>query len=378
MNVKLRSMGSVGTLALVAALGLSACGSDNPTAADDPTADGTTAAETSGTAGEARSGTIQASGASAQEAAMVAWAAGYAQIQPGVTVNYDSIGSGGGRKNLLDGATVLAGSDSFLKPEEVEASYEICGEGGAINLPVYISPIAVAFNLEGVDEINLSPETLAKIFKREITAWDDAAIADDNPGVELPATPITAVNRADESGTTQNFTEYLAAVAPAVWTYETSNAWPVDGGEAAPQTSGVVSVVQATDGAIGYADASAVGQLATAKIGVGDEFVAYSPEAAAKVVDASEPADTGVEGDLAIELARDTTESGAYPIVLVSYQIVCTGYDDENTVELIKDFVSFVASEDGQTQAAEAAGSAPISADLRDQIIASLELITTK
>src|SRR5690606_21065212 len=121
--------------------------------------------------------------------------------------NYDSIGSGGGRKNLLDGATVLAGSDSYLKPEEIEASYEICGEGGAINLPVYISPIAVPFNLEGIDELNLSPDTLARIFLREITSWDDAAIAGDNPGVELPATPITAVNRADESGTTQNFTE---------------------------------------------------------------------------------------------------------------------------------------------------------------------------
>lgn len=376
MNVKLRSMGPIGTLALVAALGLSACGSDDPTATDDPTAEGTSAAGSA--TGVALTGTIQASGASAQEAAMVAWAAGYAEVQPGVTVNYDSIGSGGGRKNLLDGATVLAGSDSYLKPEEIEMSREICGPGGAINLPVYISPIAVPFNLEGVDELNLAPETLARIFKREITSWDDPAIAEDNPDVELPATPITAVNRADESGTTQNFVEYLAAVAPDVWTYETNNTWPVEGGEAAPQTSGVISVVQSTDGAIGYADASAAGQLATAKIGVGDEFVAYSPEAAAKVVDASEPADTGVEGDLAIEIARDTTESGAYPIVLVSYQIVCTAYDDENTVELVKDFVSFVASEEGQGQAAEAAGSAPISAELRDQISASLDLVTTK
>lgn len=309
---------------------------------------------------------------------MVAWAAGYAELQPGVTVNYDSIGSGGGRKNLLDGATVLAGSDSYLKPEEIEASYEICGEGGAINLPVYISPIAVPFNLEGIDELNLSPDTLARIFLREITSWDDAAIAGDNPGVELPATPITAVNRADESGTTQNFTEYLAAAAPDVWTFETSNAWPVDGGEAAPQTSGVISVVQSTDGAIGYADASAIGQLSTARIGVGDEFVAYSPEAAAKVVDASERADTGVEGDLAIELARDTTESGAYPIVLISYQIICTAYDDANTVDLIKDFVSYVASEEGQAAAADAAGSAPISDTLREDILSSLELITVK
>lgn len=309
---------------------------------------------------------------------MVAWAAGYAALQPDVTVNYDSIGSGGGRTNLLDGATVLAGSDSYLEPDEIEASFQTCGEGGALNLPVYISPIAVAFNLAGVDELNLSPETLAKIFTREITSWDDPAIAQDNPDVDLPATTITAVNRADDSGTTQNFAEYLAAVAPEVWTFEPTNTWPVHGGEAAPQTSGVISVVQSTDGTIGYADASAVGRLATARIGVGDEFVAYSPEAAAKVVDASERADTGVEGDLAIELDRDTTESGAYPIVLISYQIICTGYDDANTVDLVTDFVSFVASEEGQAQAAEAAGAAPISAALRERITASLELVTTR
>lgn len=391
--MKLRSAGSLGTLALVAALSLSACGSDDPTQTTTPAGGDETAAETTDEATDAEttddegtdaaaggdlSGTIQASGASAQEAAMVAWAAGYAEIQPDVTVNYDSIGSGGGRKNLLDGATVLAGSDSYLKAEEIEQSFEVCGEGGAINLPVYISPIAVPFNLEGVDELNLSPSTLANIFNRTITSWDDPAIAADNEGVDLPSTPITAVNRSDDSGTTQNFVEYLVAVAPDEFDYEPSNTWPVDGGEAAAQTSGVIQVVQATDGAIGYADASAVGQLATANIGVGEEFVAYSPEAAARVVDASDFADTGVEGDLAIDLARDTTESGAYPIVLVSYQIVCTGYDDENTVNLVKDFVTYVASEEGQAASADAAGSAPISADLRDQINSSLELISTK
>ncbi|MDO5502699.1 MAG: phosphate ABC transporter substrate-binding protein PstS [Actinomycetia bacterium] len=389
--MKLRSAGSLGTLALVAALGLSACGSDSPTTPETPTGAETTPSDTTdeatdeatdegtdeGAAGDL-SGTLQASGASAQQAAMIAWAAGYAERQPGVTVNYDSVGSGTGRSNLLQGATVLAGSDSYLKPEEIESSYEVCGEGGAINLPVYISPIAVPFNLEGVDELNLSPTTLANIFNRSITSWDDPAIAADNEGVDLPSTPITAVNRSDDSGTTQNFVEYLKAVAPNEFDYEASNTWPVDGGEAAAQTSGVISVVQATDGAIGYADASAVGTLATANIGVGEEFVAYSPEAAARVVDASEFADTGVEGDLAIDLARDTTESGAYPIVLVSYQIVCTGYDDENTVNMIKDFVTYVASEEGQATSAENAGSAPISAELRDQINESLELITTK
>ena len=120
-----------------------------------------------------------------------------------------------------------------------------------------------------------------------------------------------------------------------------------------------------------------MGTLSSAKIGVGDEFVAFSPEAAAKVVDASKPAETGVEGDLALELARDTTESGAYPIVLVSYHIVCSSYSDPAKAELVKDFVGYVVSEAGQKASAEAAGSAPISADLRTKAEASLALITS-
>ena len=155
--------------------------------------------------------------------------------------------------------------------------------------------------------------------------------------------------------------------------HEAGKSWPVSGGEAAAQTTGVIEVVGSTNGAIGYADASAVGSLKSAKIGVGDEFVAFSPEAAAKVVDASDLSPSDVNGDLALDLARDTTESGAYPIVLVTYHIVCHTYPDAKTADLVKDFVGYVVSEDGQSAAAEAAGSAPISSDLRTKAQASLE-----
>lgn len=138
----------------------------------------------------------------------------------------------------------------------------------------------------------------------------------------------------------------------------------------------MIQVVSGTEGAIGYADASAVGDLGTASIGVGEEFVEYSAEAAAKVVDASEPVDTGVEGDLALDIARDTTESGSYPIVLVSYHIVCSEYSEAATADLVTDFVGYVVSEDGQQAAAEAAGSAPISDQLRGQVQSSLEMVS--
>ncbi|MGB7820011.1 MAG: phosphate ABC transporter substrate-binding protein PstS [Ornithinibacter sp.] len=365
--MKLHRIGLTASIA-VASLALVACGNDNPTGTE------TTASSDAGS-GESLSGTLKGSGSSAQESAMTAWIAGYQGVQPDVTVQYDSVGSGAGRENLLAGAVDFAGSDAALNEEERAQVTEVCGPDGAMNIPVYISPVAIPYNVEGVDELNLKPATLAQIFDLKITNWNDPAIAADNPGATLPDLKITAVNRSDESGTTENFMEYLSAAAPDAWTYEADKAWPVSGGEAAAQTTGVIDVVGSTNGAIGYADASAVGTLDSAKIGVGEEFVAFSPEAAAKVVDASEPSASDVNGDLALDLARDTTESGAYPIVLVSYHIVCHNYADQETADLVKDFVGYVVSEEGQTAAAEAAGSAPISADLRTKAEASLDLV---
>ncbi len=372
--MKLHRFGSTVALAAVASLTLAACGEDNPTGSAGPT-EGGSAAEGEGAA-EQLSGTLGGAGASSQTAAMTAWQAGYQDLQPEVTVNYDPVGSGAGREQFLAGAVPFAGSDAYLDDQEMEAAVEVCGPDGAINLPVYISPIAIPFNLEGVDTLDLAPDVLAAIFDQEITTWDDPAIAADNPDADLPGTEITVVNRSDDSGTTENFLEYLSAAAPDAWPHEPDDAWPVDGGEAANGTSGVIEVVSTTDGAIGYADASATGQLSTAAIGVGPEFVEFSEEAAAAVVDASEPTEGRGESDLAIELARDTTESGTYPIVLVSYHVACMDYEDASQGELVKSFLSYVVSSEGQSAANEAAGSAPISEDLRGRAQDAIDAIT--
>ncbi|MGB3762017.1 MAG: phosphate ABC transporter substrate-binding protein PstS [Ornithinimicrobium sp.] len=370
--MKLHRFGTTLALAMAASLTLAACGDDTPTATDsgDDVDSGSETAE-----GGDLTGSLTASGASSQNSAMTAWIAGYQSVQPGVTVTYDAIGSGGGRENLLAGAVDFAGSDAYLDETEAEDVKEVCGDGGALNIPVYISPVAIPYNLPGVDTLNLKPDVLAQIFDQKITTWNDPAIAADNPDAELPDTDITVVNRSDESGTTENFMEYLSAAAPDSWSYEADKVWPVGGGEAAAQTTGVIQVVGSTEGAIGYSDASAIGDLSTAAIGVGDEFTEYSAEGAAKVVDASEPADTGIEGDLALDLARDTTESGAYPIVLVSYHVVCSEYADAAKADLVKDFVGYVISEEGQQAAADAAGSAPISEDLRGKAEESLSMV---
>lgn len=347
-------------------LALAACGgSDDET----PAGGGTAAAD------EALSGRLAGAGSSAQEAAMQGWIAGFQTENEDVTVNYDPVGSSGGREQFLSGGVPFAGSDAALDEEELAQAEERCGEAGLVEVPLYISPIAVAFNLPGIETLNLAPQTIAGIFTQQITQWDAPEIAADNPDADLPSTAITPVNRADGSGTTENFTEYLAAVAPDVWTEEPSDEWPVSGGEAAQGTSGVIQTIQGAEGAIGYADASQVGELGTVAVGVGEEFVEYSPEAAAAVVENSPRAEGRPEGSLALELARDTTESGNYPIVLVSYQLACKTYEDAAQGELVRGFLEYAASEDGQTAAAESAGSAPISETLRSDALAQIEQI---
>lgn len=164
-------------------------------------------------------------------------------------------------------------------------------------------------------------------------------------------------------------------MAPEAWPHEASGEWPLKGGQSAQGTSGVVQTVQGGQGTIGYADASQAGQLGTAEIKVGETFVEPSAEAAAKIVDESERMAGGPEHDLAYELKRDTTAEGTYPIVLVSYIIVCQEYGDATQGELVKAFIGYIASEDGQQVAGKAAGSAPISDTLRTEVDAAIESI---
>jgi phosphate transport system substrate-binding protein len=325
------------------------------------------------------SGQVAGAGSTAQEAAQEAWTAEFENENSGVTISYDAVGSGGGREQFIAGGVAFAGSDAALEEEEGELSKALdrCKPGQLIEIPAYVSPIAIVYNLEGVESLRLSPETLAKIFNQEITSWSDKAIAADNPGVELPDTRITPVNRSDESGTTENFTDYLSQVVPSVWTYEVSGDWPVKGGEAAQGTSGVVEAVSAGDGAIGYADASQAGELGVATIEVGGEFVEPSAEAAAKILEESPEDKSIAKGPymFPFELDRKTESQGTYPIVLVSYLIACTEYGSASEAEIVKGYLEYAISPEGQEVAAENAGSAPLAASLTKKIEPAVEAI---
>jgi phosphate transport system substrate-binding protein len=329
-------------------------------------------------AGAELSGTLAGGGASTQQAAMGAWAVGFQGENPAVTIEYDPIGSGGGRENFISGAFPFAGSDAYLTDDEGELSdaTERCGGEVPIQVPSYISPIAVAYNLPGVDELRLSPQALAGIMAGKITSWDDPAIDKTNPDVDLPAERINTVHRSDESGTTENFTDYLTTVAPDAWDAGVVETWPTEyGGEGAKGTSGVVQTVENSEFSVGYADASQTAELGQAMIGVGEEFVAPSAEAAAKILEASPEAENASDTAVIYDLDFATEESGTYPIVLTSYLMACQSYDDAAEGELVQAFMEYVISDQGQGQAAAEAGSAPLSQTVQLKSLSIIENI---
>lgn len=329
-----------------------------------------------GTGGPALSGTLTGKGASSMKAAQDAWRAAFQTANNGVTVNYSPDGSGAGREAFVGGAVQFAGSDRPFKDEEMGAGkFKTCAtDSNALNLPVYISPIAVLYQVEGVKDLQLDAATLAGIFAGKITTWNDPTIAALNPGAQLPAAAITPVHRADDSGTTENFTEYLHQAAPTVWTEDPDGVWPASfKGEAAQGTAGVVAAVKGGRNTIGYADESQAGELSIAKVKVGEEYLGPTAEAAAAIVDKSEKVAGRGEHDYALKLNR--TAAGAYPIVLVSYALVCEKYPDAGQAALVKSYVGFIASDQGQKVSAEQAGSAPLSAEMATKVKAAIESI---
>jgi phosphate transport system substrate-binding protein len=345
------------------ALALTACGSDSDSGS--ASADGGSGGDVS-----SLSGTLNGGGSSAQQSAQAAWTSGFQGQASGVTVNYDPVGSGTGRTNFISKAYDFAGSDSALSDDdsagtsEVDQAKQRCGGQAAIEVPVYVSPIAVIFNVSGVDDLQLDSPTIAKIFQGEITTWNDPAIAALNDGVDLPSTVITPVHRSDDSGTTANFTDWLSKTSDGAWTAAPDDTWPNSSGEKAEGTSGVVSAVKGGDGTIGYADESQASGLGIAAIKVGDSFNKPSAEGAAAVLAASPAAEGRDANDMAISIDRTLTDAGAYPLLLASYAIACPTYDDANTAALVKGYLSYMVSDEGQQAAATQAGSAPLDADL--------------
>ncbi|MEU3777472.1 phosphate ABC transporter substrate-binding protein PstS [Streptomyces sp. NPDC032472] len=359
---------ALGALVVSSALVLTACGSDDNTNTGGNASGKPSAAAAGDVKCDDAKGKLLASGSSAQKNAVDLWVKNYMAACSGVEVNYKSSSSGEGIVAFNQGTVGFAGSDSALKPEQVEESKKICTGGQGINLPMVGGPIAIGFNVAGVDKLTLDAPTLANIFNDKIKKWDDEAIKKLNPGVNLPGTAIQAFHRSEDSGTTENLGKYLKAAASDAWTYEPAKKWPAPGGQGASGSAGVASQVKAVDGAIGYFELSyaSAQNIKTVDINTGAAApVKASADSASKAIAAAKIAGTG--SDLALKLDYTTKAEGAYPIVLVTYEVVCDKGNKAETLPTVKSFLGYTASDAGQKVLSDN-GYAPIPAEINTKV----------
>jgi phosphate transport system substrate-binding protein len=357
-------------LAALATLSLTGCGSD-PTSASEPAGPEAGSSNASGLACPV--GKLSAEGSSAQANAITEVIVNYnAECGDQATIEYNPTGSGAGIKSFYNGLVDFAGSDSVLKSEEkdgvIEAdkAKERCQNNPAWNLPMVVGPIAFAYNIEGIDKLVLDAEVLAEIFKGDIKTWSDPKIAKLNSGAELPSANITVFFRSDESGTTENTAKFLSKAGNGAWTDEPSKAW-TGTGEGKNKSSGVAEATANTKNSISYMEWSYAkdNNLSMAQLDSGNGAVELTGESVGKAV--AEAKVKGSGNDLSLDLKYSGTASGAYPALLVTYEIVCSkGLAPEKTA-IVKDLLTFFSSPDEQSKLEEL-GYAPLPSDLQSKV----------
>jgi len=343
--VKLKQHGAALSLVAACAVLLSACGSDDNTASGGQggaPASGASSASDVQCGGKA---TLKASGSTAQSNAMKRFVTAYQGACSGKSLDYNGNGSGAGITEFLGKQTDFAGSDSPLSAEkgEVEKAKARCDGAEAWNLPVVFGPIAVSYNLKGVDKLVLDGSTLGKIFNGSITSWDDPAIKALNPGASLPSTKTTVVYRSDESGTTDNFQKYLQSASDGSWTKGASKTFAGGVGEGAKGNDGTAAAVKSTEGSITYNEWAFAKQqnlqMAAVKTSAGGDAVQISTESVGKTIAGAKV--KGAGNDLVLDTSSfyKPTQAGAYPIVLATYEVVCSKYADADTGKAVKAFL---------------------------------------
>ncbi|WP_420108110.1 phosphate ABC transporter substrate-binding protein PstS [Mycolicibacter arupensis] len=336
--MKLNGFGTTLSIMAAGALVLSGCGSDkNSDTAEKSTSDSAT---TNGNCGGAD--TLKASGSTAQQNAMARFVKVFIDECSDQNVNYTANGSGAGVREFVGGQTDFAGSDVPLDSDDYAAAQQRC-ESPALNLPVVFGPIAITYNLAGVDTLNLDGPTAAKIFNGTITSWDDAAIKSLNPEATLPSQEIHVVFRSDESGTTDNFQKYLDAASGGAWGKGAGKTFNGGVGEGAKGNDGTAGAIAATEGAITYNEWSfaQAKKLSTAQVitSAGPEPVAISTESVGKTIAGATIKGQG--NDLVLDTASfyQPTQSGSYPIVLATYEVVCSKYPDAEVGTAVRLFL---------------------------------------
>ncbi|NHN55499.1 phosphate ABC transporter substrate-binding protein PstS [Calidifontibacter sp. DB0510] len=380
--MKITRISRASGVALVAALALAGCGSstNSDSSSSNPAAGGSSSGSDSGSgsgsgsggAADCFTGNLKAEGSTAQQNAIQQASSSYSQKCSGAKISYNGTGSGAGITAFTNKQVDFAGSDSALKKDkgEPEKAKQACGSE-AWNLPMVTGPIAVAFNVKGVDKLNLTNELIAKIFSGKITKWNDPAIAKENSGVTLPATNISVFFRSDSSGTTDNFTKFMNTTDPTDWPEKNSKTWTGKTGQGKAKSAGVAQAVSGTDGGIGYVEWSYAIQnnLKVSKL----NGIDLTADSVGKAVEAATQSGTG--NDLALKLDYKTKAQGAYPLILVTYEIVCSKYSDPTKAKNVKAFLSYMASPEFQGTLTKI-GSAPLPQSIQQKVATAVNAIS--
>jgi phosphate transport system substrate-binding protein len=366
-----RALTAVVLTMVVSGEALTGCGSDNNGRGASTAAD----SGATGTAGCAGKNGLTAEGSTAQQNAMALFNQVWGLYCPGKSVSYNPTGSGAGREQFIAGHVDFAGADSPLVADQIGPAAKRCDGNPAWDLPLVFGPVALVYNLPGTLGLVLSSDALARIFSGRITTWNDPILAALNPGVALPDTKIVPIYRSDSSGTTDNVQKYLTAAAPQSWTRGIGTEFQGGVGEGATKSGGVIQAVRATLGGIGYVEKGFADQagLPYARIETGNGVVSLSNETASNAINAARFADDSNDLVLDLNPMYDTKDPRAYPLVLATYEIVCSKGYDPDTSRAIKSFIT-VAANSGQA-GLSSAGYVPLPDKVKERLVTAIDAL---
>ncbi|ARG63013.1 MULTISPECIES: phosphate ABC transporter substrate-binding protein PstS [Mycobacterium] len=360
-------------VAVITACGgiLTACGSDQNLGGSSANGSGAPLAKADCSGRDA----LTAEGSTAQQNAMALFNQVWGRACPGKKVSYNPTGSGAGREQFIAGHVDFAGSDSPLVAEQIGPAANRCKGNPAWDLPLVFGPIALVYNLAEVKTLVLDADTMAKIFSGSIRTWNDPILAALNPGVALPNTKIIPVYRKDSSGTTDNFQKYLTAAAPQSWSRGVGGEFHGGVGEGVERSAGVIQAVQVTPGSIGYVEKGFADRagIPFAQIDTGNSVVPLTEETARKAIDSVTFAASG--NDLVLELNSifAIQDPGAYPLVLATYEIVCSKGYPPDIGAAVKAFLT-TAVNNGQT-GLPSAGYVPVPDRVKERLVTAINAL---
>src|SRR5246500_3713854 len=337
IELKLNRFGAVLSILGAGVVMLAACGSDHNSTGGSATTARSSAKVTCG-----GKPTLKASGSTAQGNAMTRFVKAFEQSCPGQSVNYTPNGSGAGISEFLGSQTDFGGSDSPLSKDECDKADQRCGSP-VWNMPMVFGPIAIAYNVNGLTSLNLDGAIAANIFDGDIRTWNDPEIQALNLGIALPAEPIRVVFRSDESGTTDNFQRYLDTASNGAWAKGAGKTFNGGVGEGANGNDGTSSAVKTTEGSITYNEWSfaQAKNLNAANIitSAGPDPVAISTDSVGKAISSAFFIKQG--NDLALDTISfyRPNQPGSYPIVMATYEIVCSKYPDPKAGQAVRAFL---------------------------------------